>query len=126
MVDIDRFKDINDSCGHLVGDAVLREAAWRMRASVRAYDSIGRFGGEEFLVVAPGCGLHADRELAERLRTCIGEKPIISAGSTVAVTISLGVASAAADARTDALLRNADRALYKAKSSGRNRLEIAP
>lgn len=126
MLDVDHFKAINDTYGHLVGDGVLREIAWRLRASIRTYDSIGRFGGEEFLVVAPGCGVAAAQELAERLRACVGDTEIPCAGRALAVTVSLGAASRAVGARHDLLLRSADDALYAAKSNGRNRLEIDP
>src|SRR5438445_429222 len=76
IVDLDHFKAINDTHGHVVGDDVLREVARRMRMSVRTYDAIGRYGGEEFLVVAPGCGVEAARELAERLRACVAHSEI--------------------------------------------------
>jgi len=121
MVDVDHFKTINDTHGHLVGDGVLREVAARLRACLRTYDSIGRFGGEEFLVIAPGCGTSTAEELAERLRRCVCDTPIMYSGRTLAVTISLGVAAGAGSAARDALLRGADEALYAAKAGGRNR-----
>jgi len=121
MVDVDHFKTINDTHGHLVGDGVLREVAARLRASLRTYDSIGRFGGEEFLVIAPGCGTSTAEELAERLRRCVCDTPIMYSGRTLAVTISLGVAAGAGSPARDALLRGADEALYAAKAGGRNR-----
>jgi len=125
MIDVDHFKSINDTNGHLVGDGVLREVASRLRGSLRTYDSIGRFGGEEFLVIAPGCGAAAALELAERLRRCVCDAPIVYSGRTLTVTISLGVASGAGSPARDALLRGADEALYAAKSAGRNRFVIA-
>jgi diguanylate cyclase (GGDEF)-like protein len=121
MVDVDHFKTINDTHGHLVGDGVLREVASRLRASLRTYDSIGRFGGEEFLVIAPGCGTSTAEELAERLRCCVCDAPITYSGRTLAVTVSLGVAAGAGSPARDALLRGADEALYAAKAAGRNR-----
>ena len=121
MMDVDHFKTINDTHGHLVGDGVLREVAARLRACLRTYDSIGRFGGEEFLVIAPGCGTSTAEELAERLRRCVCDTPIMYSGRTLAVTISLGVAAGAGSAARDALLRGADEALYAAKAGGRNR-----
>ena len=125
MIDVDHFKAINDTHGHLVGDGVLREVASRLRGSLRTYDSIGRFGGEEFLVVAPGCGATTAQELAERLRRCMCDAPVAYSGRTLNVTISLGVASGTGSPARDALLRGADEALYVAKGSGRNRFVSA-
>lgn len=119
MVDVDNFKTINDSHGHLAGDAVLREIARRMRAAVRTYDSIGRYGGEEFVIVAPGCGIATARELAERLRSSVGGSEVVGPGVALTVTVSLGVASSASSTADD-LLSAADRALYQAKANGRN------
>lgn len=126
MVDVDHFKTINDTHGHLAGDVVLREIARRMRASMRSYDEIGRYGGEEFLVVAPGCAAPDTLKLAERLRSCIGGEAIALAGRTITVAGSLGVASSSAwqEAGEDWLLRAADAALYLAKQRGRNRVEL--
>ena len=121
MVDVDHFKSINDTYGHLIGDGVLREVAARLRATLRTYDSIGRFGGEEFLVIAPGCAAIGARELAERLRHAVGDTPITYSGRTLPVTISLGVSAGAGSPARDALLHGADEALYAAKSHGRNR-----
>jgi two-component system cell cycle response regulator len=80
MADIDHFKNINDTHGHLAGDDVLREATRRMGGAIRVYDSLGRYGGEEFLIVAPGCSTQDARVQAERLRTCISEQPIVANG----------------------------------------------
>jgi diguanylate cyclase (GGDEF)-like protein len=126
MVDVDHFKAINDTHGHVVGDDVLREVARRMRMSVRTYDAIGRYGGEEFLVVAPGCGVEAARELAERLRACVAHSEIAVVNTAVAVTVSLGVASIARALDADRLLPAADRALYEAKARGRNCVVVDP
>jgi two-component system cell cycle response regulator len=126
MSDLDHFKNINDTYGHAAGDTVLREAARRMRASVRTYDSIGRYGGEEFLVVAPGCGKAVAAELAERLRACVCETDIAWANGAVTATVSLGVASRSHEAGAEALLRAADEALYRAKVDGRNRVVVDP
>ena len=92
MVDLDRFKSINDSRGHLAGDAVLREAAGRLKAAARRYDSVGRYGGEEFLVVLPGCDADDAALQGERVREAIGGFPFLALSQPVAVTASLGVA----------------------------------
>jgi len=122
--DIDHFKRVNDTHGHPAGDLVLQEAARRMRSAVRAYDSVGRYGGEEFLIVSPGCGVSEAVEQANRVRVRMADEPIVVPGGGVAVTISLGVAAAASDAnQMSDLLRAADQALYAAKNNGRNRVE---
>jgi diguanylate cyclase (GGDEF)-like protein len=123
MSDLDHFKEINDTFGHAAGDQVLKEAARRMRSSLRTYDAIGRYGGEEFLVIAPGCDVAAGAELAERLRACVSASHIGWANGSVEVTVSLGVASSMGGG-VAALLRAADEALYRAKLSGRNRVAV--
>ena len=123
MADIDHFKLVNDAYGHSGGDAVLREVSRRILASVRSYDSVGRYGGEEFLIVAPGCPLPEAVQLAERLRKCVSDVPIAVAGGAVATTISMGASDTTAGQKADDMLRSADRALYAAKSGGRNRVE---
>ena len=123
LADIDHFKRINDTQGHLAGDAVLREVARRMEASVRAYDSVGRYGGEELLIVSPSCGISEAVEQAERLRMCVSQEVFAVPGDVVGVTMSLGVAFATAEVRKSGeLLRLADEALYTAKNAGRNRV----
>jgi two-component system cell cycle response regulator len=130
MADIDYFKKINDTHGHLVGDAVLREVTRRLAVGVRPYDAVGRYGGEEFLVVFPGCSAANLVVGAERLRRCIADSPIETSAGQLAVTLSLGLASAeqgemeTLDCET--FLRTADEALYAAKALGRNRVEGVP
>lgn len=126
MADLDHFKRVNDTYGHLAGDAVLLEAARRMLSSVRPYDSIGRYGGEEFLVVLPGCDALDAVNHAERLRACISAEPIQTPQESIPVTLSLGVAAAeeTIEADLDSLLRTVDAALYRAKNRGRNRVEL--
>jgi two-component system cell cycle response regulator len=124
MTDLDHFKHVNDTYGHLAGDAVLREAARRMSASLRAYDAVGRYGGEEFLVVAPSCSVAGGTELAERLRQSICGVPIDASGRTIVVTMSFGVAATCEIKQVNKLLRMADEALYAAKKAGRNRVEV--
>ena len=125
MVDLDYFKQINDMCGHIVGDSVLRQAAQRMHSNVRQYDSIGRYGGEEFLIVLPGCELRGGLAQAERMRAAFASMPFSVPEGAPPVTCSLGVASLDCSGPVDAhrLVREADAALYLAKRNGRNRVE---
>jgi two-component system cell cycle response regulator len=124
MTDLDHFKHVNDTYGHLAGDAVLREAARRLSASLRAYDSVGRYGGEEFLVVAPSCSAAGGAEVAERLREAISGAPMDASGHAIVVTMSFGVAATCDIKQANQLLRMADDALYAAKKAGRNRVEV--
>jgi len=114
MLDIDRFKQVNDTMGHQAGDQVLRELSAMLRQSVRAYDIVARWGGEEFLVVLPGADLEAARQLAERIRVGVQKLP------TSTVTISAGAAEFDSDYDFEATLRTADRRMYEAKAAGRN------
>jgi diguanylate cyclase (GGDEF)-like protein len=124
MVDIDHFKQINDSHGHVAGDSVLRIVASGIAAVVRPYDSVGRYGGEEFLIVAPGCGIPETWELAQRIRAHVAGCEILVGNSKVSLTLSLGVTVGDAAADSEKLLHAADSALYQAKNEGRNR--VAP
>jgi diguanylate cyclase (GGDEF)-like protein len=125
MADLDHFKQVNDTYGHAAGDAVLRESARRMLSSIRAYDSIGRYGGEEFLIIAPGCGVNEATLQAERLRASVSAAAIDAAGSPVLMTMSVGVTAGCDGKQADDLLRAADEALYQAKDAGRNRVEVS-
>ena len=127
MADIDHFKKINDTYGHLAGDAVLRIAAQKMLSMMRTYDSIGRYGGEEFLVVLPECCRECAGAFAERLRSCICRESIDTPEGMIPITISLGVAASGENGRLDghSLVKAADAALYRAKERGRNRVEVA-
>lgn len=127
MIDIDHFKKINDTYGHLAGDTVLRLTARKMHSMMRPYDSIGRYGGEEFLVILPECCLECAAAFAERLCRCIGSEQMDTPEGLIPVTISLGVAASSREKGEDGLtlVRAADAALYKAKENGRNRVEIA-
>jgi two-component system, cell cycle response regulator len=120
MADIDHFKHINDTFGHLAGDQVLRQTGLRLLALLRSYDTVGRYGGEEFLVVLPGCDAELTRALAERLRHCIEEAPVCDGDASVPFTVSLGTAAWDGQAPAIDLLRMADNALYRAKRAGRN------
>lgn len=130
MADLDHFKSINDSQGHLVGDAVLQEAAKRLAAGVRAYDAVGRYGGEEFLIVLPGCNASDLVIRAEALCRSISHPLFQTSAGPLPVTLSLGLAAMEGDSaeapEREVLLRAADAALYAAKAQGRNRVAIAP
>lgn len=131
LIDIDHFKRVNDEFGHRTGDAVLREAATRLQRATRAYDHIGRYGGEEFLVVLSSVQPAAAHGVVERLRTSLVDQPLDAGGRTLSITMSAGFAVAVepADLDADRLIEAADRALYAAKRHGRNRVEsgsIAP
>ena len=125
MVDIDHFKQVNDTYGHLAGDVALRTISHKMQAMMRMYDSIGRYGGEEFLVILPECCMECAAAFAQRLCSCISSDTIDTPDGMIAVTISLGVADSGKGGRQDAqaLVKAADSALYKAKKNGRNRVE---
>ena len=125
MVDLDHFKHVNDTYGHLAGDAVLRETAGRMQAVVRSYDLVGRFGGEEFLIVLPGTSGANASQLAERLRTAVAHDPVGHDVLRIPVTASFGIGASGTALSGDpqTLIRLADEALYRAKEKGRNRIE---
>jgi diguanylate cyclase (GGDEF)-like protein len=125
LVDLDHFKVINDTYGHLVGDVVLCEAAKRIREGLRTYDAVGRFGGEEFLVVMPGCDRESASKRAEEIRAALGKGPVKNGGALIRLTGSIGVAVSAESIETKEILEKADAALYKAKDFGRNRVECA-
>lgn len=125
LLDVDRFKSINDDHGHGVGDRVLRRVALLMRALVPPEGVLGRYGGEEFLLVLPGHDLETARQIAERTRRAVEES---SATGEPRVTLSIGVAArlpGSANIQAAILIDDADRALYRAKESGRNRVETA-
>jgi diguanylate cyclase (GGDEF)-like protein len=127
LADIDHFKRVNDTRGHLVGDEVLRAVTGRLKGEVRSYDSVGRYGGEEFLILLPGCDNPKLTAKAERLVRVVERSSIGTSTGTVAVTISIGgIASGdCPHADVNKLLLAADTALYRAKVSGRNRSEMA-
>ncbi len=135
MLDLDLFKQVNDTYGHLAGNLVLHEAAQRMRDSLRGYDAVGRYGGEEFLIVSPGCSAADASKLAERMRQVIGGTPMNTSEGIISITISVGIAtvnysegnltSSTMDHNAETLVHAADEALYRAKRTGRNHVEHA-
>ncbi|GGH24954.1 PleD family two-component system response regulator [Alsobacter metallidurans] len=129
VLDVDKFKSVNDTYGHDAGDDVLREFAQRVRKSLRAPDLVARFGGEELVVVMPDTSLETARLAAERIRARVGADPFaIHKGSQfIPVTVSIGVAATErVDDTPDTLLKRADQALYRAKETGRNRVIVSP
>jgi diguanylate cyclase (GGDEF)-like protein len=122
MADLDQFKKVNDQYGHLVGDSVLQEVARRLSGRLRFFDALGRYGGEEFLVVLPECNRDTVLDVAERLRRSIAEEPFVTAAGPLPVTMSVGAAVVPPEPGQEAVswLHAADVALYRAKQSGRN------
>ncbi len=126
MLDLDHFKQVNDTHGHLAGDVVLKEVAQRISQAVRSYDWVARYGGEEFLIVLPGCDKDQIYECAERVRSAIAGTPVINSSSEISVTVSIGAAVAIRGATTETdILATTDVALYQAKNSGRNRTVLS-
>ena len=122
LADLDHFKTINDTLGHAAGDAVLREVAERLKSDLRAYDLVGRFGGEEFLLILPNCKLSVATRRANEIRCLVCRDAVTTTFAKVPVTVSMGVtASEGLESITlEALLQHADEALYGAKKNGRN------
>lgn len=125
MADLDYFKNINDTHGHLAGDGVLREVASRLRAAVRDVDVVGRYGGEEFLVIFQNTPLETAQEVAERVRARVAGTPIKLQNLSVDITISVGLATLRSGDSISTLIERADHALYTAKNQGRNRVIVA-
>jgi len=123
-MDADHFKSINDTYGHHTGDEVLREISERCRKTLRANDILGRYGGEEFVVVFPETNLEEAGAVAERLRAAVAENPIKIGDNALGVTVSIGLAAYAPGQDIDKLFQKADSALYTAKQDGRNLVRI--
>jgi len=122
MADVDHFKDINDEFGHLVGDHVLEIVARRIAGEARASDIVGRYGGEEFMLVFQGTAIDVGLVVAERIRSQVASAPVKKNSSIVPVSVSLGVAALSHDDSAETLTARADRCLYAAKRAGRNRV----
>ncbi len=122
MLDIDHFKQVNDSFGHDTGDRVLQQIAVILQRMSRASDVVSRFGGEEFLLILPDTPAEAARALAERIRASIAAEALLVDGQRIAITVSLGVTTIAGETDLDQLASEADQAMYQAKRAGRNRV----
>ena len=125
LADIDHFKRINDIHGHQTGDAVLHEIAQRLRAALRSYDYLGRYGGEEFMIVMPGLSQEDSLARIAQVHHAVGNDPVVYNNVAVPVTCSLGIAWLEQGHNLESLVHLADRALYSAKANGRNRVETA-
>lgn len=125
IIDIDNFKQVNDIHGHLCGDDVLKIVTRRLASTMRTDDTLGRWGGEEFLVVLPRTDQASAVTLAERLRCFVADEPVpVGDADALMITVSIGVASAAHPV-PDRLIAGADRAVYSAKAAGRNRVAVS-
>lgn len=125
-VDLDHFKRVNDTWGHAIGDEVLRTVSLRLADTIRTVDTLGRYGGEEFIVVVPEASAGEARDAAERLRRRVAAEPVVtSSGETIPITLSIGVAVYPDHGKTaDELCNHADKAMYIAKSLGRDRIAV--
>jgi two-component system, cell cycle response regulator len=124
--DIDHFKHVNDTLGHAAGDEVLKEVSRRLKLDLRPYDVVGRYGGEEFLVILPGCNLEAGARRADGIRNLVAKDRIITPAGETSTTISMGVTTSCVtrDHSLAEFLHEADISLYAAKKNGRNRVEV--
>jgi len=125
MLDVDHFKNFNDTYGHLLGDEVLILVAKVLRTSIRTYDLATRFGGEEFSIILPNTSIDDAADIAQRCRAAIEALEIKAGDKTIHVTASFGITSVTSQCDIDSLISTADQALYKAKENGRNRIEVA-
>jgi two-component system, cell cycle response regulator len=126
LADLDHFKNVNDSLGHAAGDTVLKEVAERLHRDLRPYDLVGRYGGEEFLLILPNCGLATGVRRADEIRGLVSKNAVITTFAKVPVTVSMGVTATdlgGGSITAESLLQQADSALYQAKQKGRNRVE---
>ena len=123
VVDLDHFKRVNDTFGHLAGDAVLQECATRIASACRSTDVVARYGGEEFVVLLPDTDEHQAQRLAERIRIRIRDSPVVDAAIQIPVSASVGVATHRSGGMR-LLMETADKALYQAKAEGRDRVAV--
>ncbi|MGE7414895.1 GGDEF domain-containing protein [Methylobacterium tarhaniae] len=126
MLDLDRFKLVNDSHGHAAGDAALIAFVTACRSALRSLDAVGRLGGEEFAVLLVETGPEDGAAIAERIRAAVAANPVATEGGPIGITVSIGLAEAGPAESLEAAMRRADAALYAAKHGGRNRVERAP
>ena len=122
MADLDNFKIVNDTHGHQVGDDVLCDVAGRMQGAVRSFDTVGRYGGEEFLIIMDNANADTAYEIAERVRYRVASAPVKTRSTEVKMTVSVGLAELRPGDNVDSLVKRADEALYKAKHRGRNQV----
>ena len=125
VIDIDFFKRVNDSYGHLVGDVALKSLAKIMQVNLRPHDLLVRYGGEEFAILLPDTEIEQARSIAERLRTMVAANEVISGELVFKITVSIGIAPTTQEGNLEEFFGAADRALYRAKELGRNRIEVA-
>jgi len=125
VIDIDFFKRVNDTYGHLVGDVALKSLAKIMQANLRPHDLLVRYGGEEFAILLPDTEVEQARSIAERLRTMVAANEVISGDLTFKITVSIGIAPSTQEGSLEDFFAAADRALYRAKELGRNRVEVS-
>jgi diguanylate cyclase (GGDEF)-like protein len=127
FIDVDNFKNVNDTYGHAVGDAALKHVAQTLSGLVRQGDVLARFGGEEFVIALHALTANAARHVGEKLRAALAATPCVYEHGTLNLTASFGVAEyRAEDASLDALIHRADEAMYQAKQQGKNRVVVAP
>jgi diguanylate cyclase (GGDEF)-like protein len=125
MIDIDHFKTVNDTYGHAMGDHVIRSVAWLLKQRLRKTDAVGRYGGEEFLVILPHADAERARQLLDRIRTDFSEFRHAENGTSFACTFSCGIAALKPGRTALSVIKLADEALYRAKRQGRNQIVVA-
>jgi len=126
LADIDQFRRVNDTLGHAAGDETLKEVARRLKVDLRPYDVVGRYGGEEFLIILPGCNLEHGARRADEIRRMVSKDSIVTPFGASSVTVSMGltITTGRRDRDVSEFLREADQSLCAAKKNGRNRVEV--